>query len=192
MQKVAAQFGRRKSVVFQNIDDQIHPVPPPSSGDKVENPPTCRKESNALSFFLPLPEMNFEYGDHCNFTEMKYPMWNGDFNHIFRNCEMNQGDTKSQFSKLQKQGGEGDTKFTRDRARSSSGDIDEYAFRTRLHSSFSGDSFGGTDSMPIIVEENSPSLYNGILRYPEAQYNKNFRRISKSMRYFNEPIIYTI
>ena len=26
--------------------------------------------------------------------------------------------------------------------------------------------------MPIIVEENSPSLYNGILRYPEAQHNK--------------------
>ena len=172
MQKVAAQFGRRKSVVFQNIDDQIHPVSPPSSGDKVENPPSSRNESNILSFFLPLPEMNFEYGDHCNFTEMKYPMWNGDFNHIFRNCEMNQGDTKSQFSKLQKQGGEGDTNLARDRARSSSGDVDEYAFRTRLHSSFSGDSFGGTDSMPTSTEENSPSLYNGILRYPEAQHNK--------------------
>ena len=94
-----------------------------------------------------------------------------DFNHIFVTA-MNQGDTKSQFSKLQKQGGEGDTNVARDRARSSSGDIDEYAFRTRLYSSFSGDSFGGTDSMPTSTEENSPSLYNGILRYPEAQHNK--------------------
>ena len=37
--------------------------------------------------------MNFEYGDHYNFTEIEVSDVEWGFNHIFRNCEMNQGAT---------------------------------------------------------------------------------------------------
>ncbi len=177
LQKAKDIFLRRQSILFSDINDRIHPVPAPSSGNKVDFVPKARTKQNGYSFTFTLPEMQFDYAEHRNLKDMKYPMWNGDFHNVFRNSVMN--DNGQQMKKVPNNYGGRDrgNSSSRDRGDTSSGDIDDFEPRlTSFASSFGASSevnssFDSLDTLQPIVEENCPSLYNSILRYPEAQYN---------------------